>query len=141
MLYRLEVAAGQNTTFFLVRPPSTSPDSIKDSASAAASAPPVAEAYDSGWGYTAPQVSLIIPGADVRASASPSPSPAPIADQLGTLPALGPSRTLSSKWDELPRFPAILHAQDECRVCKQETDVSLLECEKARTPDRSRNPS
>ncbi|BGP44741.1 hypothetical protein JCM10450v2_000555 [Rhodotorula kratochvilovae] len=145
----LDIAAGQSTTFFIARPPST--QAAKDEAKTLIEAPtppppaapepaaepaaePVPAATDvptikptfdiSGFGFSF--------GAPAAAPAAPA-APPPIAVSAKRR-AAGISRTTSDAWEELQRFPPVLDATDNCKVCggfeADEVKGDILECEK-----------
>lgn len=158
----IDIAAGQNTTFFIARPPPT--EAAKDEAKKLESVPeptiaapaPVAPVEDapvdspstgfkpsidlSGFGFAF--------GGPPPAANSASPAPAnstPTSNSKAASPgiseeqrkknAVGISRTVQSVWEELPRFPEVEDPQDECVVCNRienESKGDSLECEKVR---------
>lgn len=153
----LDIAAGQSSTFFVARPPST--QAAKDEAKtlieaptpppATAAAEPAATAasepaaatttikpsYDiSGFGFSfgPPAAADAAPVAPAAAT-----STEPAANEVSAKRrALGISRTHSEAWEELARFPPVLDATDNCRVCggfeADEVKGDILECEKVR---------
>lgn len=152
----LDIAAGQASTFFIARPPST--QAAKDEAKTlieAPTPPPAAAdaAPESAPAPAAPGVPAVQPSYDISgfgfsfgppaaaaAAAAPAPSSAaPTASSSETSTkrrALGISRTRQEAWEELARFPPVLDATDNCQVCggfeADEVKGDILECEKVR---------
>ncbi|GAA5861482.1 hypothetical protein JCM3774_000265 [Rhodotorula dairenensis] len=153
----LDLAAGQNSTFFVARPPPTqaaqdeaksiaeaaapalaaTADAPKDAAAApapaAAAAPAVKPSYDiSGFGFN-----FGPPAATPEAATPPPPKPADgdaaAAAAAAEAAAAAISRTTNAAWEELQRWPP-LYEDEACRVCGSAESGGakgeILECEK-----------
>ncbi|KAK4701353.1 hypothetical protein P7C70_g4879, partial [Phenoliferia sp. Uapishka_3] len=118
----LDMAAGQNTTFWIIKPPMTASASLTVAAVATAvsetPAPPASTGVDlSGFGFDfgAP--------ASVKAHASPVVI---IAEEV----VKGTSRTDQGQWEELGRYPPVLDGVDYCQICGEvDGPEDSLECE------------
>jgi len=152
----VDIAAGQNTTFFIARPPPTEAakeeakklESVATSTSEPAPAPasaageaaadsPSSSAFKpsidlSGFGFAfgAPPASASTVSQTTVEEKAASPG---ISDEQRKKNAVGISRTIQSAWEELPRFPPIDDVEEECVICKKvenEGKGDSLECEK-----------
>ncbi|KPV78376.1 uncharacterized protein RHOBADRAFT_50849 [Rhodotorula graminis WP1] len=148
----LDIAAGQASTFFIARPPSTqaAKDEAKTLIEAPTPPPPAAAAADSAPtpapAAAAPGVPAVQPSYDISGfgfsfgppvAAAPAPTtaaPTTSSETSTKRRALGISRTRQEAWEELARFPPVLDATDNCQVCGgfEADDVKgdILECEK-----------
>ncbi|GAA5972349.1 hypothetical protein JCM11641_002419 [Rhodosporidiobolus odoratus] len=143
----LDIAAGQNTTFFLARPPST--QAAKDEAKAVTDAPAPAVPPNATTAVPAPAPepstsSAAASSVDLSgfgfAFGSSAASPAPSAAAHNTIPprdekaaAAGISKTTQEAWEGLQRWPEVEHELlDSCVKCEttEEEKGELLECEK-----------
>lgn len=124
----LDIAAGQNTTFFIARPPplplaegqpEVSPSPAPEApAAASTAAEPVGGVDLSGFGYSF--------GAAAEAAAGDKKDVA----KKPTIKKRGRSTTKEEEWNELGRYPAVLDAVDACKICgKEEGPEEALECE------------
>ncbi|BGP12669.1 hypothetical protein JCM10213_008806 [Rhodosporidiobolus nylandii] len=139
----LDLAAGQCTTFFIARPPST--QAAKDEAKVLAAGPAAAPAAApvpaaavakpagvdlSGFGFA------FTPSPSGSASPAPAPVPAPAPAPPAETKATGISKTQQSAWEELQRWPEMPAEElfDWCLTCKSAESGGvkgeLLECEK-----------
>ena len=151
----LDLAAGQNSTFFIARPPPTQaakeeaksiveaappPSAAASEAPAAAVAEPAAPAvkpsYDiSGFGFNfgppAPAPAPAAASASAAATATPEAT-TPEADKKKDA-AAGISRTDNVAWEELQRWPPLFE-DEACKVCGSAESGGakgeILECEK-----------
>lgn len=156
----LDLAAGQNSTFFIARPPPTqaAQDEAKsiveaaapasaaasEAPSAAASAPAAAApavkpSYDiSGFGFNfgPPATAAAVVTATPDAAATPPPKPADGDAAAAAAAAAEISRTTNAAWEELQRWPP-LYEDEACRVCGSAESGGdkgeMLECEKVST--------
>ena len=128
-IHIIDLACGQNTTFFIARPPPSSlPPPVATSSSTTsvtASAPAVA-----GTSAT-PAVDLSGFGFDFA-----PPAGAAVVTQKAILPKpeTGISRTEQGPWEALARFPYLdeIEGGDNCHICGNEDDAAggdALECE------------
>ena len=135
-IHMLDLACGQNTTFFIARPPATAADLASVSAPASnaipsapttASAPAAAVASSS-----TPTVDLSGFGYDFA-----PPAQAVVVSQKAILPKPETciSRTEQEPWEALARYPFLdenCEGGDNCRICGKEEDSAggeALECE------------
>lgn len=131
----LDIAAGQNTTFFVARPPplsleaepSKGPSPVESPAPVAAAAAPTAEGGAggvdlSGFGFS-------FGAASASASAAPAAAPALVTAEHKVKSTR--SRTIQEQWEEnVGRFPPVYDALDYCAFCgKEEGPEEALECE------------
>lgn len=149
----LDLAAGQNSTFFIARPPPTQaakeeaksiveaappPSAAASEAPAAAVAEPAAPAvkpsYDiSGFGFNfgPPAPAPASAAASAAATATPEAT-TPEADKKKDA-AAGISRTDNVAWEELQRWPPLFE-DEACKVCGSAESGGakgeILECEK-----------
>ncbi|GAA5958640.1 hypothetical protein JCM21900_004661 [Sporobolomyces salmonicolor] len=141
----LDIAAGQNSTFFIARPPPT--QAAKDEAKSIETAPAVAalsptDAAPSSTAADAAPATGFKPSIDLSgfgfsfgppvASKPASPAPVPVIVDAKKR-ASGISRTHPGAWEELHRFPVVLETFDECRKCgllENPAKGESLECEK-----------
>lgn len=136
----VDMAAGQNTTYFIARPPAT------DSAVAEAGKPvedqaatvpiPPVDASTEGAPTPAPAPTAA-PGFDLSGfgfdfGPPKAASPAPVVAAAPAAPAAdaGVSRTKAEAWEAFERYPPVLDAADECQVCgSDDPEFEALECE------------
>ncbi|CEQ38996.1 SPOSA6832_00479 [Sporobolomyces salmonicolor] len=142
----LDIAAGQNSTFFIARPPPT--QAAKDEAKSIETAPAVAAisptdaAPSSSTAADAVPATGFKPSIDLSgfgfsfgppvASKPAAPAPVPVVEDAKKR-ASGISRTHPGAWEELHRFPVVLETFDECRKCgllENPAKGESLECEK-----------
>ncbi|GAA5942352.1 uncharacterized protein JCM15063_002979 [Sporobolomyces koalae] len=145
----LDIAAGQNTTFFIARPPPT--EAAKEESkklesvpapidsSVASDATELAPVATESSGSTAFKPSIDLSGfgfafgAPSPAAGSPAPVDAPVTSaQERKKNAIVMSRTVQAAWEELPRYPLLDNVRDECNVCgriENEPMGDSLECE------------
>lgn len=140
----LDIAAGQNTTFIIGRPPPTptelaavaSESESKSSASATTSktteistvpATTTSNSVDlSGFGFSfgppvtnASSTAAVVAAVEVKKEVSDGIS---LKDSI--------SRTETGPWEELGRYPLEVQAQDACLICgDEEKEEESLECE------------
>lgn len=133
----LDIAAGQNTTFFIARPPalpadlaafaatSSSPTPPPPVVAAAEPAPKPAGGVDlSGFGFS------FMPSSTNSPAATPPPPPV---KEVKDANAWRPSSTEQGPWEELPRYPMVLDATDVCLICRRDDGPEEpLECEMVR---------
>jgi hypothetical protein len=117
----IDVAAGQNTTFFIIRPPHAG-----GVPPATETAKPAPAAHDSGWGFS---------GAAAPAPVEPAPTavaPTQVADPLQPASDAKQSFSVREAWDSLNRFPPIIDPPEHCAVCHEDKgeDAVLIECMK-----------
>ncbi|GAA6007099.1 hypothetical protein JCM11491_001509 [Sporobolomyces phaffii] len=149
----LDIAAGQSTTYFIARPPPT--DAAKEEAKTLEDVPtsaPVptpaaapADATPESAGAFKPSVDLS--GFGFAFGAPPTPAAAGTPTEGTPKPessagasieerkknAVEISRTVQDAWEDLPRFPPVYDARDECLICdrvENESQGDSLECEK-----------
>ena len=139
-IHMLDLAAGQNTTFFIARPPATA----AELASTSTVTPAVSSIPTTSASTPAPVT------AAAAASATPAidlsgfggydfapPAAAAVVTQKATIPKreTGISRTEQAPWEALSRFPYLeedVEGADNCRICGKEEDSAgsdALECE------------
>lgn len=135
----IDLAAGQNTTFFIARPPATAAEL------AAASIPAPATASNATTTASTP-APAIASNAEKTASVDLSgfgsafapPVSAVVVTQKAVLPKpdTGISRTEQDPWEALARYPYLddeeVEGADNCRICGKEDDATggdALECE------------
>jgi len=151
----LDIAAGQNTTFFIARPPPTEKakaeakqlenvpapvaaapalplmdDTPADSPGASAFKPSI-DLSGFGFAFGAPSTGA----SDSKPASSGDATPVNEAERKKN--ADGISRTQQGAWEELPRWPTVYDAQDECNICSKienEAKGDSLECEKVSLP-------
>lgn len=151
----LDIAAGQNTTFFIARPPPTEKakaeakqlenvpapvaaapalplkdDTPADSPGASAFKPSI-DLSGFGFAFGAPSTGA----SDSKPASSGDATPVNEAERKKN--ADGISRTQQGAWEELPRWPTLYDAQDECNICSKvenEAKGDSLECEKVSLP-------
>lgn len=117
----LDIAGGQNTTFFIARPPPTSTTDISPLDSPAPEivetpvvAPPTSGIDLSGFGFSFGPPAVVKPVEKLVLQ--------PVVERV--------SRTLTEAWEELLRYPTVLDAVDQCQVCGLEDGPEeSLECE------------
>jgi hypothetical protein len=162
----LDISAGQHTTYFIARPPPTEAaqeeaknlESVPLPSSSTPAAPPplsaIATEETPSDSPTSPafKPSIDLSGFGFAFGAPPSASapegvPTDSNSKVATPPevsieerkknAIGISRTVQAAWEELPRYPAVYDARDECLICdrvENESKGDSLECEKVRRP-------
>ena len=150
----LDLAAGQNSTFFIARPPPTqaakeeaksiveaappaaaaaaSEAESSAAAAAATAAPAVKPSYDiSGFGFNFGPSAPASAAASATATATPEAT-TPEADKKKDA-AAGISRTDNAAWEELQRWPPLFE-DEACKVCGSAESGGakgeILECEK-----------
>jgi len=146
----LDIAAGQNTTFFIARPPPTEKAKAEAKqlenvpAPVSAPAPPLAKddtpADSHGASAFKPSIDLSgfgfafgAPSPATDSKPASSGNATPINEEERKKNADGISRTQQGAWEELPRWPTLYDAQDECIICSRvenEEKGDSLECEK-----------
>lgn len=117
----LDIAGGQNTTFFIARPPPTSttvPSPLDSPAPEVVSTPIVVTPSSgidlSGFGYSFAPPAVVKPVEKLVLQ--------PVVESL--------SRTQAEAWEELLRYPTVLDAVDQCQVCGiEDGPEESLECE------------
>lgn len=145
----VDVAAGQNSTFFIVRPPATQAEidewkqhkgeeeeaeAKSEAAEAAAPANGASTSsfgafdWSAGWGFNdfaspAPAT----PEPEKKNSLTKGKDTSEDDDDEGPVP---PSKTTEERWEEFDRYPVALNLSDACHACKRDDkDDDLLECE------------
>lgn len=126
----LDMAAGQNTTFWIIRPPpSISPAALSPVPTPAVVAPaplPVGGVDLSGFGFN-------------FAPAAPAPV-APVVteseeDEGERRTRVNASKTDQGQWEEMGRYPVVLDGVDQCQICGEvEGAEEALECEMVSLP-------
>lgn len=131
--YRLDLAAGQNTTYFIIRPPSEADSANASKSTVAAAIRPQQNTWDSGWGFASPAAT----NSNVETVKASSPPPSDAQVNANASPTVSkPSASSSSlskreAWESLPRFPPVLDAGETCLLCNEEkADIDQLECDK-----------
>jgi hypothetical protein len=131
----LDMSAGQNSTFFIARPPPTpteTSDAIKTTtiASEAAALAPAAVVPNIGSGG----VDLSGFGFDFGPPVAKASVIPVISTYLTEAAKAGISRTNVEKWEALPRWPELGQVGEECVICGREGEQDALECEKVSIP-------
>lgn len=135
----LDISAGQNTTFFIARPPPT-PSEL---AAVSAPTPPTASATDSVPTpvAAAPAAGIDLSGFGFSFGAPPAALTAEqekVASNKEKMSLGGEneiSRTETEQWEEFLRYPTVLDATDACQVCgNEDKDEEQLECEMVSLP-------
>lgn len=129
----LDLAAGQNTTFIIARPPPTPTELAAVASESTSSAPTTStnagvstvpstsNSVDlSGFGFSfGPPVPVAAAVVEVKKEVSGGSS---LKDSI--------SKTETGPWEELGRYPLEVQAQDACLVCgDEEKEEESLECE------------
>ena len=144
----LDLAAGQNSTFFIARPPPTQAAKEEAKSFVEAAPPPAATATESAAAET-PAAPAVKPSYDISGFGFNFGPPAPAAAAASaatatpeaTTPeadkkkdaAAGISRTDNAAWEELQRWPPLFE-DEACKVCGSAESGGakgeILECEK-----------
>lgn len=143
-IHLLDIAAGQNTTYFIARPPAT------DSALAEANKPVDEVKPEPTVPIPAPAPAPAPAPVETTKSAAPTPttgfdlsgfgfefgppkpaSPAPVPVAVPVAPVdKSLSRTEAEAWEVFERYPTVYDVPDECQVCgSDDPDFEALECE------------
>ncbi|KAH8917845.1 RCC1/BLIP-II [Atractiella rhizophila] len=147
----LQVACGNATSYFIVRPPPDTPSSKSVPPSKAATPKPVLAVPSvpsttkttakparkgpdlSGWGFfndTSDEEETAEPEDPMKRDSSGDNDNHEAKPTTGDLQE---SRTDSTKWGDVPRWPFVVDVLEVCMVCKGEEDP-LLECDKCEQP-------